>query len=182
MIQPGRVFGPVFNIEVSCMGAIWSYTLIILGLALLPLAMVGCIIPAIPGPALAVLSLILLSLAKGWGVFSLTFWIVMLLLLLLVTLADYFIPLIGAQRYGASKMAMLGGTIGMIVGIFVIPPFGVFIGAFAGAVIAELIQGMESRQAVSVGWGVLLGSLASIGVQLAYCMLVLFFYVKGALF
>ncbi len=156
--------------------------LIILGFILVLVAVIGCIIPGVPGPALALGSLLLLSFAKGFGIFSLTFWVVMLLILLLVTVADYVIPLMGAQRYGASKMAMVGGTIGMIMGIFIIPPIGVFVGAFAGAVIAEISQGKETQQALAVGWGVLWGSLASMGLQLAFCLVALFYYFHRVFF
>ncbi|MBI9075417.1 MAG: DUF456 domain-containing protein [Desulfatibacillum sp.] len=156
--------------------------LIIIGFLVLLVGVAGCILPGIPGPALAFCSLVILGFAKGFSLFSGTFWIVMLLLLLLVTLADFFVPLLGAQKYGASKKAMLGGTIGMIVGIFFFPPFGIFIGAFLGAVIAEMVGGSETSKALNVGWGVLVGSLASMGLQLGYCMVALFYYVHRVFF
>jgi uncharacterized protein YqgC (DUF456 family) len=155
-----------------------TIALIILGLVVALAGLIGCILPVMPGPPLSYASLFILSIAKTWEPFSVAFLIVMGVLMVAVTLVDYIFPAIGARRYGASKAGVELSVIGMLVGVFFIPPWGIFIGAFAGAVIGELLVGKEGVRALQAGWGVFVGNMASIGFRLAFSGVVLFFYVK----
>jgi uncharacterized protein YqgC (DUF456 family) len=155
-----------------------TIALIILGLILALIGLLGCILPVIPGPPLSYASLIILSLAKQWEPFSIAFLIIMGALMLAVSLVDYVFPAIGAKRYGASKAGVWFSIIGMVVGIFFIPPWGIFIGAFVGALIGELLVGKGGKKALKAGWGVFVGNMVSIGFKLAYSGVIIFFYVK----
>jgi uncharacterized protein YqgC (DUF456 family) len=155
-----------------------TIALIILGLIIALIGFVGCILPVIPGPPLSYAALIILSLAKQWEPFSITFLIIMGALMIAVSLVDYVFPAIGAKRYGASKAGVWFSIIGMLVGIFFIPPWGMFIGAFAGALIGELLVGKGGKKALQAGWGVFVGNMVSIGFKLAFSGVVIFFYVK----
>jgi len=155
-----------------------TIALIILGLLIALIGFIGCILPVIPGPPLSYAALIILSLAKQWEPFSIAFLIIMGALMLAVSLVDYVFPAIGAKRYGASKAGVWFSIIGMLVGIFFIPPWGMFIGAFAGALIGELLVGKGGKKALQAGWGVFVGNMVSIGFKLAFSGVVIFFYVK----
>ena len=155
-----------------------TIALVILGLIVALIGFVGCILPVIPGPPVSYAALIILSLAKQWEPFTITFLIIMGALMLAVSLLDYVFPAIGAKRYGASKAGVWFSIIGMLVGIFFIPPWGMFIGAFAGAIVGELLVGKGGKKALKAGWGVFLGNMVSIGFKLAYSGVVIFFYVK----
>jgi len=155
-----------------------TIALIILGLLIALIGFIGCILPVIPGPPLSYAALIILSLAKQWEPFSIAFLIIMGALMLAVSLVDYVFPAIGAKRYGASKAGVWFSIIGMLMGIFFIPPWGMFIGAFAGALIGELLVGKGGKKALQAGWGVFVGNMVSIGFKLAFSGVVIFFYVK----
>ena len=155
-----------------------TIALVILGLIIALIGFVGCILPVIPGPPVSYTALIILSLAKKWEPFSITFLIIMGALMIAVSLVDYVFPAIGAKRYGASKAGVWFSIIGMLVGIFFIPPWGMFIGAFGGAIVGELLVGKGGKKALKAGWGVFLGNMVSIGFKLAYSGVVIFFYVK----
>lgn len=155
-----------------------TIALIILGLIIALIGLIGCILPVIPGPPLSYASLLILSLVKQWEPFGITFLIIMGALMLAVTLVDYVFPAIGAKRYGASKAGVWFSLIGMAVGIFFIPPWGMFIGAFGGAVIGELIFGKGETGALRAGWGVFVGTMVGIGFKLAFAGACIFFYVK----
>lgn len=155
-----------------------NVALIIIGFLLAVAGMVGCILPIIPGPLLSFSALILLSWIKNWQIFSQTFLIVMGILTVLLTLFDYIAPGLGAKKYGASKRGIWGSAIGMIVGIFFIPPWGMIAGAFIGALVGELASGKSGRKALRAGWGILIGNVFGIGLKLAFTAVVLFFYVK----
>jgi uncharacterized protein YqgC (DUF456 family) len=153
-------------------------TFIILGLILALIGLIGCVLPVIPGPVLSFVSLIILSFAKDWEPFSAVFLIIMAALMILVSVLDYIVPAIGAKKSGASKAGIWLSVIGMIMGIFFFPPWGIFIGAFMGGVIGEILSGQNGKEALKVGWGIFLGNMISIGFKLAYASMVIFFYVK----
>ena len=150
----------------------------ILGLFIALAGLAGCILPVIPGPSLGFLALIILSWAKDWKPFSWTFLAIMGGLTILVTILDYVVPAIGAKKYGASKPGVWGSVVGMITGLLFFPPWGMIVGAFAGALAGELLAGREGKRALRIGWGVFVGNMAGIGLKLALCGVMLFFYIK----
>jgi len=140
--------------------------LIIIGVILNIIGIIGVILPALPGIVLNYIALILLYVAKGEVEFSLRILIVFGILTLLVTLLDYILPLLGARKYGASRMGVWGAVIGMLVGIMFLPPFGIIFGLLIGAFLGELIAGKEQSQALRAGFATFLGSLTSMVVKL----------------
>ena len=156
--------------------------LIILGVLLALAGFIGCILPIIPGPPLSYLALIALSLARDWEPFSAVFLIVMAVLMIIVTILDYVFPIIGASRSGASKSSVSLSIVGMVLGIFLFPPWGMAIGAFLGGIIGELVQGRRGKDAFKVGLGIFVGNMLGIGIKLAFSLAVIFFYVKGLFF
>jgi uncharacterized protein YqgC (DUF456 family) len=155
-----------------------NVALIIFGLILAIAGMIGCILPIIPGPVLSFSALILLSWTKSWQSFSQAFLIVMGILTGLLLLLDYVAPALGAKKYGASNHGLWGSAIGMLIGIFFIPPWGMIVGAFIGALAGELAAGKSGRKALRAGWGILIGNVLVIGLKLAFTAVVLFYYIK----
>jgi len=155
--------------------------LIILGLLFALIGLIGCILPVIPGPPLSFFALIILSYAKNWEPFSTTFLIIMAGLAILATFLDYVVPAIGAKRYGASKLGVWGSIIGMLIGLFIFPPWGMLIGAIIGALAGELAGGKKGKKALRAGWGVFVGNIMGIGIKLAFSGAILFFYIKEML-
>ena len=123
------------------------------------------------------LALFILSFAKNWEPFSAGFLVFMGILTAAALTLDYAVPVVGSKKFGASKYGVWGSIMGMIIGLFIFPPFGLFVGGFAGAIVGELYAGKAGNVAFRAGIGVFLGSLASIGFKLALCGLMLFFYV-----
>jgi uncharacterized protein YqgC (DUF456 family) len=152
--------------------------LIILGLLFAMVGLAGCILPVIPGPPFSFLALIILSWAKDWEPFSSTFLIIMAGLTILLTILDYVVPVIGAKKYGASKLGLWGSIIGILIGLFFFPPLGMLIGAIVGALAGELIAGKEIKKALRAGWGVFVGNMLVIVLKLAFSGVILFFYAK----
>ena len=160
------------------MDHILTTTLMIFGLLLSVAGFVGCILPILPGPPLSFVALLILSFAKDWEPFSVIFFVIMGGLTVLITILDYLVPAVGAKKYGASKFGIWGSLIGLFVGIFVFPPFGIFLGGFAGAVVGELLSGREGREALRAGWGAFIGNLTATGLKLGLSGVMLFFYIK----
>ena len=156
--------------------------LIILGVLLAIAGFVGCIIPIIPGPLLSYLALITLAFARGWEPFSTLFLIIMAALTIIITILDYVAPVIGASKSGASKSGIYLSVAGMLLGIFIFPPWGIFIGAFIGGVAGEILIGRKGKEAFMVGWAIFLGNMVSIGIKVSFSLFVIFLFINELLF
>ena len=153
--------------------------LIIIAFLLQIIGLAGCFLPWLAGPPFNFAGLLLLSLIKGWDTFSPLFLMVMAVLTLLTMLLDYVLPLAGAKKYGSTKQGFWGAFFGMVIGIFLFPPWGMIIGAFAGAVIGELLGRKDNAGAVRAGWGVFLGIVTALILKLLVSGIMTFFFVKA---
>jgi len=153
--------------------------LIVVGAVLLILGVIGCVLPVIPGPPLAYLSLILMSIARRWQAYSAGTLIVLAILAVAVTVLDNVLPILTSRRKGASKAGMWGAVIGMVAGMFLLPPFGMILGTFAGAVVGELIFNRRKGVALKAAWGVFVGTLLGIGLKLGVSGAIAFFFVRA---
>ena len=120
----------------------------------------GTVLPVIPGAALVFAGLLMAAWADQ---FTRVGWIGMGIIGALGALAfvaDWISTLLGARRVGASPQALVGATVGGVVGIFLGIP-GMILGPFIGAVGGELLARGRLAQAGKVGLGTWLGLVAS---------------------
>lgn len=153
--------------------------LIILGLLIAIVGIAGCIIPAVPGPPLNFISLLILELAIG-DAFSIEFYIIWGAITIVVTVLDYVLPLFGAKVYRASSYGIWGSILGMIIGTIFFPPFGMILGLLVGAVIGELLAGKEGSEAMKVGAVTFITSLLMIVVKLAVSGVMTYYFIARA--
>jgi len=149
---------------------------IVLVVVLFIVGMIGAVYPVLPG----VFAIYGAFFIYGWLVtfskFNSWFWIIQTFILVVLVVADYVVGAWGVKKYGGSKASVIGSTIGIIIGPFVIPAVGLVLGPFLGAVIGELIVGAKFKQSLLVGWGSLVGLLSSFVVKivLQLVMIILF--------
>jgi uncharacterized protein YqgC (DUF456 family) len=135
------------------------YIGLFVGVIFILLGFLGSIFPVLPGPPLSFIGLFLFSLVRNFSPpLTPTPIIVMLIITIALTVVDYFIPLIGAKKYGTLKWGIYGSIIGMIVGTF-FSPWGMLFGALIGAVLVEWMVSRKKGQALRAGWGIFIGSL-----------------------
>lgn len=145
---------------------------LIIGLLLNGLGILGCIIPALPGPLISWISLLLFFLLPEHEVGSTTL-VVTGIFMLLVTALDYIVPVLGAKKFGSSREGVIGGMLGIVVGLFILPPFGIILGPLIGTVVGDMIAGGTFTQALNSGLGSLVGFLIGTSIKLIYCIVVL---------
>ncbi len=148
--------------------------LIIIGILLIFLGLIGSFIPVIPGPITAWVALFILHqtsfLSSDFTFLAITFSVAIGVFIL-----DYFIPIIGAKKFGGTKSGIIGATLGLLVGLIFLGPLGIFLGTFSGAFVGELIHDPnEKRTALKAATGSLIGFLT--GVFLKFSVTVLFGY------
>ncbi len=92
------------------------------------IAFVGLVYPIIPSVVFIVLGFILYGFFFSFEPLTLTFWLIQAVFTAVLFAADYVSNLIGVKRFGGSRAAIWGSTIGLLVGPFVIPIAGIIIG------------------------------------------------------
>lgn len=122
--------------------------------------LVGCFLPVLPGPPISWGALLLLYFF-GNGEMSLRFLLIWLGVTIIVTILDYVVPAQFTRVTGGSKAAGRGSMIGLLVGLIFFPPWGMLIGAFLGALLAEvLVNRTPVADSVKHALGSFLGFLA----------------------
>ncbi len=123
----------------------------------------GLIYPVIPSVLFIMGGILLYGFLFSFEPFGFFFWSVQVLFTVALFSADYVTNIIGIKRYGGTKAGMWGSTIGLLAGPFIIPVFGIIIGPFAGAVLAELIvHRTDFITSLKIGFGSVLGFIASV--------------------
>lgn len=141
--------------------------LIILSAVCLVLGLCGCVLPALPGPPVAYVGLVLLHLTDKVQ-FTTTQLLVWLGIVIIAQILDYFIPMLGTKYTRGSKWGSWGAFVGSIVGLFFLP-WGLLAGPFLGAFIGELLGNKTLSQAFKSGAGSLLGFLFGTILKLVLC-------------
>jgi uncharacterized protein YqgC (DUF456 family) len=158
-----------------------DYILIGVGIVMMISGILGGVLPVLPGPPLSYIGLLLLHFTEHYQ-FSERFLIIWAVVTVLVYALDYVIPIWGTRRYGGSKRGVWGSIIGLIVGLFFFPPFGIIIGPFAGAVLGELSSGKDSGYALRSGFGSFVGFLAGTLLKLITSGLMTWYFFKELFF
>lgn len=140
------------------------YGIVIIGLFLIAVGFVGSIMPALPGPPIALGSIFLVH----FGLANFSIWLLAMLsvLTILIAVADYYVPILGTKKFGGSKYGVKGSTIGLIVGVlitFVTSGFGILfliLGPFLGAFLGEKYAKNNNTVALKSATGSFVGFLA----------------------
>lgn len=147
--------------------------LVVCGLILCLVGILGSVLPVLPGPPFGWLGLLCLELTDA---IPNNYWFLgfTLIIALGIFILDYFIPAIGAKKFGGSRAGAIGTIIGLIIGLISPIPFGVLIGAFVGALIGEMVfNNTKSKQAFKAAFGAFLGFLTSTFMKLVISLIFL---------
>ncbi len=137
-----------------------EYFFLIAGFLLMIVGILGSFLPALPGPPVSWVGILMLYFCKG---IPTNYWLLVITLIIAVVIGilDYVIPAKGTKYFGGSKYGIWGTNIGLIIGIFTPIPFGFLIGPFVGALVGELIyNSQEKERAFKAATGSFIGFLA----------------------
>ena len=136
------------------------------------IGIIGSILPGLPGPPVSWVGMLLLFI---WGpeampVSTLVIWGIVMVA---VTIIDYWIPMYFTKVTGGSKHAERGALIGMILGIF-LTPIGMILGAFLGAFVAEMAwANSDVGKSLKVAIGSFLGFMLGTGLKVIVSVLMM---------
>ncbi len=147
----------------------------VLCVALIVLGLAGTVLPVLPGTVLVWAGIFLGAWIDEFARISVTTVVIVSVLGALAWGMDYVAGLMGAQKAGASKQALLGAAVGTVLGLFM-GLVGVLFMPLVGAAVGEYVARKDQTRAVKVGiatWlGIMLGLIAK--VVLAFIMVGVF--------
>ncbi|MEG0024134.1 MAG: DUF456 domain-containing protein [Akkermansia sp.] len=142
---------------------IWALVLTLIGAGL-----AGCVIPFIPGHLFMFIGIIIADYFIPTFDLAWYSWIILSLLCLIGSLGDNLMTAWGAHKFGSTKSGIWGSLIGLILGVIILPGWGLLIGPFVGAVTAELIISRQQiRQSLESGFGAFIGSISGILLKIS---------------
>lgn len=147
--------------------------LIVAGLA-------GTVLPALPGTLFVLAGIVLGAWIDG---FVRVGWVVVTVVTVLAVLAwvlDYVAGLLGAQKVGASKQAIIGAALGTVAGIFM-GLVGVLFMPLVGAAIGEYVAQRDHGRAVKVGVATWLGIMAGLVAKVVIAFMMIGVFVAALL-
>lgn len=155
-----------------------DYILIIAASLLVIFGLLGCVLPILPGPPLSFGGLLILHFTQ-WGPINSDLLLWLGIAAALVTVLDYVFPVWATKRFGGSKRGVWGSTIGLIVGLFFFPPFGIIVGPFLGAFIGEITANQSQRNAIKSAFGSFIGFLLGTGLKFTVSGVITYYFFKG---
>lgn len=154
------------------------------------IGLIGDIIPGIPGTPVSYLALLLLHWTDRIS-YSPEFLVIMGLICAVITVLDYVVPVWGTKKFGGTKAGTRGSTIGMIVGILVLPMLGIVLGPFGilgilggpfvGAYIGEKMGGTPDDKAWRSAFGSFIGFLTGTLMKVVYTLVVGYYVIRDVI-
>jgi uncharacterized protein YqgC (DUF456 family) len=144
--------------------------------------LLGCIIPALPGPPLVFLGAVYYAWQTGWREVSWPSLIVLFLLMLVGATSNFWLPFLGTRKSGASVWTSVAAFAGGIIGMIFLSLPGIFIGALGAIALLEYSRHRDWHKVVRAGKGYLAGYLLSIVVEVAICIAMIFLFLLAVRF
>ncbi len=144
--------------------------------------LIGVFLPMLPGAPLILAGIFVYA---AWDKFEhMSGWTFgfLVLLTIIISLVDYVAQMIGAKAFKASKKALWGAGIGMVVGLLTGNVFGFIVGPLIGAIIGELIDSQDLKKALSTGTGVFLGFVSGTLVKFVVAMVMICIFIGSIIF
>lgn len=144
----------------------------IVGVAMV-VGLAGVILPLVPGLILMWAAALVYGFAVGWNSLGVAVMVTLGVIVVVSIVAGFLIPSRAAADSGASGWSQVAGLLGGVVGFFVIPVFGVIVGALAGLLLVEYLRTDDWGLAWTATKGTARGFGISVLVDLALGMVML---------
>ena len=148
---------------------------LVLSIGLVFLGIAGSFLPVLPGPLTSWGGLFLLDyhskVEQNPSFLWVTFGIA-----LAVFLLDYIIPALGTKKFGGTKSGVYGASIGLLIGLLFLGPFGVLAGPFFGAYAGELLHDNNQKKGLKSALGSLIGFLGGVFIKFSLAIIYLYFF------
>lgn len=143
-----------------------EYIIVILAIVAGCTGIAGALIPALPGPPLSFVGLLLLLLCDNNEI-GIAPIVTAGVMAVVITILDYVAPLWLTKKKGGTKYGMWGAAIGMVAGIFA-GPLGIVLCPFIGAFIGELMAKSPTDKALKTAFISFAAFMLTTGIKFVY--------------
>lgn len=162
--------------------------LIVLALLCVAVGLLGSLLPALPGPPLSIVGMLLLSFTSQSEI-TINTIVLFGIVAVAITVLDYVIPSWTTKRFGGTKAGVWGCNIGLVVAVLGLPivpivlpsALGIIVWPFVGAFVGELINHQPSDKALRAAFGAFVGFLSGTFIKVVYGIVVAIVVVKDLL-
>jgi len=144
---------------------------IVITIILILIGIAGTIFPFLPGVPVIFIAIVGYGWYEGFNVIDVRYLLIMGGITVLALLVDYLSSVMGAKYFGSSKKGIWGALIGTFIGIFFIPPFGIIVGPWLGAVVGEYWELNDINRALKVGLGTVVGLLSGMFFKIVLALI-----------
>ena len=140
------------------------------------IGVIGSIVPMIPGPPLVLAGAFIYA---AYTKFAVVGWKIIVLLSVLAAigvLLDYSAWVLGAKKLGATRLGIIFGIVGLIIGLFFLP-WGLIVGPLVGVGIGEAIAKRRGVPALKASAGSFLGVLVGVVVKFFICLVMIAIFI-----
>lgn len=157
---------------------IWTIIII-----LFILSIVGIFVPIIPAVVLIWLGFILYHFFIDADQLNFLFWIIMIVFTIILVVSDIITNRYFVDKFGGSKESQWAAILGVILGAFIYPPFGLIIVPFIFVFGIEMFQHRTAKQASLIAVGALAGFLSGVVAKfLIQAMMIVWFFITVFVF
>ena len=164
-----------------------EFLIYLLAVVFIIVGIIGDVVPGLPGVPISYAAMLLIHFFTGINYDSEAL-IIYGIICLLITVVDYFVPIWGTKKFGGTKAGVRGSTIGLIIGVVVLPLLGIVIGPlgligiiagpFVGAYVGEKMSGVDDQLAWRSAIGSFVGFVAGTLLKVVYSLVVGFVVIK----
>ncbi len=142
------------------MHTFFSILVILFMIAVIAVGFAGTIVPMLAGIPIIYLAIFLYGWFEGFEHVNAGYLMILGVLTVLSVVIDQLCVIFGMKVFDSDNRAILGSVVGSIIGLFVLPPFGVVIFCFLGAFAVEYYLWHNLSLAIRSSIGAVLGFLS----------------------
>jgi uncharacterized protein len=146
------------------------------------LSFVGIVFPIIPSVLVIWGGFLLYHFVLNSNELNAVFWTVMIVLTVVLIVSDIIANSYFVKKYGGSKWGERGAAIAVIIGSFIIPPFGIIIIPFVAVFIIEMIQKRTAQEALLASVGSLIGFLGGAVAKVVIQLVMIIWFIIVVIF
>jgi uncharacterized protein YqgC (DUF456 family) len=141
------------------------------------IGLAGSFLPIVPGSLIVWIGVIV---HKLWIADGSVTWLVVVITGVLMgigQLADIYMGIWGARKFGASWKGAVGAFLGALIGFFIPPPiFWLIVGPIVGAIVGELVAGRSFGAGSKAGIGTVVGGILAFALKFGISLSVIFLF------
>jgi len=146
------------------------------------LGLLGIIIPGLPDTILIFAGALIYAIWTRFSEVNLNLILILGGLALVTYLFDYLGAVLGAKKFGASKLGIIGAILGGILGLSLFSFLGLILGAILGTAFFEIIFAQKDlKTALKAGLGTFLGLIFGIFLKIIVAVLMIGLFIKAVL-